>query len=171
MPVYVVVLYVLFQQNRIARSVVYVLCLMLIARWGYSAVDYRLHDRFGAIAWQKEFARELQEIVPLESRIYLFDGSGWMGYFSERKVINGDGLVNSYDYYERSRQNKLNDYLDEMQVEYIITNIEIYNDTIVNHNGLVVSMNDVDILIDVPEYIDGGNFHKWRLFQLKHEAE
>lgn len=171
MPVYAVVLYVLFQQNRIARSVVYVLCLMLIARWGYSAVDYRVHDRFGAIVWQKEFVRELQEIVPPESRIYLFDGSGWMGYFSERMVINGDGLVNSYDYYERSQQNKLDDYLDQMQVAYIITNVELYADIIINHHGLVVNAQDVELLIDVPDNIDGGDFHKWRLFRLKHEAE
>jgi len=173
MPTFIVVLFILFQYDLKLKSIVYGLCIMLILRWGYSSVTYRINDSWGEIAWQKEFVDQLQEVVPIESRIYLIDGSGFMGYISERTIINGDGLVNSYDYYYLSSQDNLENYLENMQIDYLITNLKNSGDVIVNYHGLVVNKQDVELLIDIPDHIDGGNFHNWRLFKLKrsHDTE
>ena len=47
--------------------------------------------------------------------------AGQLGYFSNRRVINLDGLVNSYDYYHNVKRGDeaLLDYLETQQVAYI----------------------------------------------------
>jgi hypothetical protein len=48
--------------------------------------------------------------------------AGQLGFFSNRKVINLDGVINSVDYYERviRGSTSLTDYLDENNVEFIV---------------------------------------------------
>lgn len=167
MPVYMVILFIVFRYDHISRLFIYGICFLLIFRWGYSSVAYRISDKWGEIAWQNQFVYKLKEIVPPESRLYLIDGSGWMGYFSERTIINGDGLVNSYDYYYLSQLDMLEGYLEDMQIDYIITNLKITGNELINYHGLVVYKDDVELLIDIPDAFDGGNFHNWRLYKLK----
>ncbi|MBV7332677.1 hypothetical protein KFU94_31495 [Chloroflexi bacterium TSY] len=48
--------------------------------------------------------------------------AGQLGYFSDRTVINLNGLINSIDYYEEvlSGNKELLDYLQEQGVHYIV---------------------------------------------------
>ena len=46
--------------------------------------------------------------------------AGHFGFFSGRKVINLDGLVNNFDYQEVLRKKELNSYLKDNEVKYIV---------------------------------------------------
>ena len=54
--------------------------------------------------------------------VYAAWNAGEFGYFSNRTVINLDGLINSNDYYERVLQGSfpLKEYLYENNVDYIV---------------------------------------------------
>ncbi len=55
-------------------------------------------------------------------RIFQVDGSGLTGYFSERTVINGDGLINSWEYQRLLQQGDLYSYLEKMRVTHLVWN-------------------------------------------------
>ena len=53
------------------------------------------------------------------------DGSGRLSYFSERKLINGDGLVNNMQYHEFIKEGRICDYLKNNKVTHIVTNAPV----------------------------------------------
>lgn len=67
-----------------------------------------------------KFANELRELVPDETKIYQIDYSGLVSYFSGKKIINGDGLINSFEYYQYIKGGKLSDYLNKVRPQYLI---------------------------------------------------
>ncbi len=67
-----------------------------------------------------KFATALRELVSDEAKIYQIDYSGLTSYFSGKKIINGDGLINSYEYYQYIRDGKLSDYLNKVKPQYLI---------------------------------------------------
>lgn len=66
-------------------------------------------------------ARIIRETTPLDTRIASWD-CGNLGWYSERKTINLDGLANNADYYNRVLigNTQLLDYLRENDVSYVI---------------------------------------------------
>lgn len=90
-------------------------------------------------------AQWIKTNLPPDTRIFQVDGSGVIGYFSERTVINGDGLVNSWDYQRALQQGRLRAFLRECKVDYLVWNrykegekIEI-RIPLKNHRGYVLS--------------------------------
>lgn len=67
------------------------------------------------------FYDQVRNIVPKNEPIYMVDSSGHPGYFLERPLINGDGLVNSHDYANLLRTNGLSTYFDQEDIRYFIT--------------------------------------------------
>ena len=51
---------------------------------------------------------------------YSANGCGIMAFFSERKIINGDGLVNNFEYQNYLNNKKLDDYLNLQEVDFYI---------------------------------------------------
>ncbi|UEM23400.1 hypothetical protein JL100_011915 [Skermanella mucosa] len=102
-----------------------------------------------------ELIRTIHLSVPASARMYQIDGSGFVGYFADRTLINGDGLVNSYDYARRLRANALGGYLAEMGVCYVVTNVAeppVGPDAaIVEIGGLVVRRGEVDHVYSRPD--------------------
>ncbi len=92
----------------------------------------------------RDFVARIKDHVPEQGRIYQIDGSGFTGFFSERSVVNGDGLVNSYAYARRMREGRLGGILDEQGICYLITNRRPEADRLVDFAGLVVSSAEVD---------------------------
>lgn len=91
------------------------------------------------------FVAALAGVVPPGERIYQVDGSGFVGFFSGRHVINGDGLVNTYEYAERARRGALGGYLDEQDICFVVDNINRGGaDVIVDFGGLVIRQADVE---------------------------
>jgi hypothetical protein len=68
-----------------------------------------------------EYAREIKNQVAPDETVFQIDYSGFVGFFSERKVINGDGLVNSFEYNDYVKRNALPEYLKKYKVDYYST--------------------------------------------------
>jgi len=50
-------------------------------------------------------------------------GGGNLGYFiKDRTIVNMDGLINSYDYFQAHKDGRGDDYLAEMGMEYVFVN-------------------------------------------------
>lgn len=76
-----------------------------------------------------KYAKVLKENTRSDDRILQVDMSGTVGFFSERNIINGDGLINSFEYYNYLKQNKLGEYIKMANVNYYST---YFADTISN---------------------------------------
>lgn len=85
---------------------------------GYKAYRLVQTDTKTKQAWV--FIDKLRHHVPHEEKIFEIDASGFPGYFSERAVINGDGLVNTYDYARRLTTDQLAGYLQEEGICWVI---------------------------------------------------
>ena len=59
--------------------------------------------------------------TPADARIFMIDGSGQMGYWSQRSLINGDGLINSWDYYDAVNSGTVAAWLTKNHVGYFVT--------------------------------------------------
>jgi hypothetical protein len=100
----------------------------------------------------RDFVDRIKEHVPPGGRIYQLDGSGFTGYFSERVVVNGDGLVNTYDYARRLRAGRLAGFLDEQHICYLVLNRRPEGGRLVDFAGLRVEANEVEELLRSSTY-------------------
>lgn len=143
---------------RRAAAVVGALAALQLARMVRVEVVYAADQSQSA-----ELVRELRARVPRGARIYQVDGSGFVGFFSERSVIDGDGLVNDYAYARRLRDGDLAGYLEEQGVCYVVTDTP-HGDHVVDLAGLVLTRADVDLLFAVERRaFTWGQFALYRL--------
>jgi hypothetical protein len=68
-----------------------------------------------------EYSKEIKNYVSPDEKIFQVDYSGFVGFFSERNVINGDGLVNSFEFYDCLKNDTLGQYLQKYNVNYYST--------------------------------------------------
>ena len=127
------------------RAAIFLLSVLFLFKW---VVDSRIRDP--QIQWAREFVEEVKLKVPTNEPIYQIDASGWVGWFSERKVVNGDGLVNTREYARRLREKRLQGYLREEGIHYVIQNTYPEDDLLIDQAGLQVSMDSVETLIPPP---------------------
>ena len=115
------------------------------------------------------FVKNLNYLTPRGAPIYQIDGSGFIGYFSPNPLVNGDGLVNSYAYARRLRDNALAGYLEDHEICWIIDNRRNRSQgVVVDFRGLVVKKSDAKLMARVPD--DGVNKHTdYRLFRLRRQ--
>jgi hypothetical protein len=106
------------------------------------------------------FVAGLKSYVPRDAPIFQFDGSGYVGYFAERNVIDGDGLVNDYAYARRLTNGTLGSYLDEERVCYFITDTR-RGENLIDVGGLVVKLSEAELVSG----IDARSF-TWGAFKL-----
>jgi len=66
------------------------------------------------------FLGELRARVPEDAAVYTWDNPGFLGFFSGRHVVDGDGLVNDAAYAERLRSGTLAGYFDEQHICWFI---------------------------------------------------
>ena len=78
-----------------------------------------------------EFIVKIKEYTPSDALIYMIDACGYAAYFSDRRIINGDGLVNNYEYAKKLINNDLSEYLDAMKICFLIENR-------CNENGYII---------------------------------
>ncbi len=151
LPGYMIFFYVILnldlESERLRRAKGIVsggLAVLMIALVAHKAtLHYRNLDISRAT---RDFVLRIKDHVPPGGRIFQVDGSGYTGFFSERSVVNGDGLVSSYAYAQRLRQARLAGFLDEQGICYIITNTDIGDGAVLNHAGLVIGMEEVEVL-------------------------
>jgi hypothetical protein len=127
------------------RAVILAVVLLFAAKW---AVDTRV--RAPQIENSRRFVEEVSRRVPFGEPIYQIDASGWVGWFSGRKVVNGDGLVNDHAYARRLGAGTLSGYLREEQIRYVIHNIHPEDGLLFEQGGLSVRLDSVETLIAPP---------------------
>ena len=143
----------------IGRAAIALLPLLFVAKW---AVDSRI--RADQIAWSRQFVHELQRVVPEGEPVFQIDASGWVGWFSARHVVDGDGLVNDHAYARRLRENQLAGYLHDEGIRYIVQNLYPRDNVLVSLGGLRVPMEAVDVVIPPPaNFPEGTAFGLYRL--------
>ena len=109
------------------------------------------HVRGPQIRWARQFVGEVRRRVPRDEPIFQMDASGWVGWFSERHVVNGDGLVNDHEYARRLSEGKLAGYLHEQGIHYIVQNLYPENGMLIDDcGGLTVSMDSVETIVAPP---------------------
>jgi hypothetical protein len=67
------------------------------------------------------YAKEIKKYTAPDDRIFMIDMSGIIGFFSERKLINGDGLINSYEYHKYLSSDNLTQYFIDKKIDYYST--------------------------------------------------
>ena len=99
------------------RSVITILMCILIVS-SFTAIVYIELTRIEGTKEAYNNAKWLRENTNESDLIGVWD-AGVIGYFSERHVINLDGLINSPEYFEYRKRGDTIDYLDELEVDYI----------------------------------------------------
>jgi hypothetical protein len=88
----------------------------------HSAYIYINKDTMVASA---DFVKDIRALVPKNSRIYAYDGAGYLGWSLSDyvSITNGDGLVNSFNYYRTVfLTGNLESYLQLNKIDYYIIN-------------------------------------------------
>ena len=143
----------------IGRAAIAMLPVLVVAKW---AVDSRI--RAPQIEWSRHFVEELRRVVPEHEPVFQIDASGWVGWFSSRHIVNGDGLVNDHAYAKRLRERRLEGYLQEEGIRYIVHNLYPRDGVLIDISGLRVPMDSVEAVIPPPEnYPEGTAFGLYRL--------
>jgi hypothetical protein len=147
------------QLYRVGVGAIAAVSLLFLVKW---AVDTKIRGQ--QQEWARAFVEELQQRVPPDERIFQIDASGWIGWFSGRAVINGDGLVNDHAYAERIGTGRLAGYLSQERVRYVVSNMYPVNNRLVQYAGLVVPLDAVEPIVAQPEgYPRGTAFGLFRL--------
>ena len=125
------------------------------------------------------YSLKLRDITDKDSRILQIDKSGFVGFFSERKIINGDGIVNSFEYYNYIKDKNLPQYIKEKNISYYSTYLDepqngsedYFIDTVFSNKigGYRFIIPSVNLILSypnpgdsVPPYIS----EKWYLFKI-----
>ena len=132
------------------------------------------------------YALDLKKNTGPDDRIFMIDLSGIVGYFSERKVINGDGLINSFEYWKYRNSDSLHKFFKKESIGYYST----YSTSKGNHEvkdssgflidkcysnkfgGFSFAFPEEDLILRSPYYyFHAVNSDKgfWYLFKLKSE--
>lgn len=98
----------------LARLLFYIVVIVTGIYFTLFRLNYYNHDS------AYTFSKELKHKVKESETVFQIDYSGLIGFFSERKVVNGDGLINSYDYYKVLKNNQLMKYLKILNPDYFV---------------------------------------------------
>ncbi|RZN35096.1 MAG: hypothetical protein EF813_09270 [Methanosarcinales archaeon] len=102
------------------RSIATILTCVLIVS-SFAAIIYMQSTQIDAKEDYLNNAQWLRENTNKNDLIGAWE-AGIIGYFSERRVINLDGLINSPEYFEYIKNGNVTDYLDKLKVDYISEN-------------------------------------------------
>ncbi len=114
-----------------------------------SAVDSVI--RREQIRWSAEFVERVRAVVGPETPVFQIDASGYVGWWSQLPIVNGDGLVNTHTFAERLGGNSLAGYLEEEGIRLIISNQYPEGGLVVDQGGLKVALDSVETVIPQPE--------------------
>jgi hypothetical protein len=124
-------LYLLLPKLPPARSVVWGLALvyglfMGAGYWSYiqNAMPY---GRWAADDPYMDISAFLEEHTEPGSIIGMTGGGNAAYFIRERTIINMDGLINSYEYFELLKEKEAGPYLAEIRMNYVLANLQILN--------------------------------------------
>lgn len=126
-----------------------------------------------------DFAKNLSEVVTDKENIYQVDFCGIVGFFSGRNVIDGDGLINSFEYLGYLNSGRIDEYLSKYNVKYYSTysyrnilNDSVYTDDSFSDiiKGKVFYFGKESLVLEQPfseSHIAFELKGSWYLFKLK----
>ncbi|HEX5837219.1 MAG TPA: hypothetical protein VFY26_05260 [Anaerolineales bacterium] len=124
-------LYLLLPKLPAARSVLWGLALLygifMGARyWSYiqNAMPY---GRWAADEPYMDISAFLEEHTEPGSIIGMTGGGNAAYFIRDRTIINMDGLINSYEYFELLKEKEAGSYLAEIKMNYVLANLQILN--------------------------------------------
>jgi hypothetical protein len=138
--------------------------IMLIIFIYFYTLKYEEINSDNRNTWQ--FINNVNKIVPEDEKIFQYDASGITGYFTGRTIINGDGLMNTHQYFDLIKKRQLKDYLQDNQIRYIITNRELKKNVVFAWRGLLIKSDQATLLIEPSKHIH-YDFCIFRLYKLK----
>ncbi|HOT28376.1 MAG TPA: hypothetical protein PLU72_09315 [Candidatus Ozemobacteraceae bacterium] len=93
-----------------------VVSLLLMVSSGLYAIKKTVNTQHDVLAISGWLRQNISEQTP----IFQVDASGKTGYLSERCVVNGDGLINSWEYINCLKAGGLREYLQKYHIEYFL---------------------------------------------------
>lgn len=124
----------------VARALVAFMAVVVVVRAVRAELVYADDQRIAAT-----FLSALRARVPADASVYTWDNPGFLGFFSGRRVVDGDGLVNDHEYARRLRGGTLAGYLDDERICYVVISVA-EDDPVLDVAGLVLRRADVEQL-------------------------
>jgi hypothetical protein len=87
------------------------------------AVVIIVYTKTGISKWSNsyDYSKLISANVHKSDFVYQFDYSGVISFFSERNIVNGDGLANDFEYYDYMKRGKIPDYIALKKIKYVST--------------------------------------------------
>lgn len=118
---------------RVAALLLGLLLLVVPARRLYQAMTGKLPAKWRTYCYDAALWARAQ--TPPET-IFAMNDAGVFGYFSDRRVVNLDGLVNSLEYQQYGAQGRLHDFLKKCGARYLAqANFSPAQESIYDENG------------------------------------
>jgi hypothetical protein len=161
------------------RLVKFLIILFIILGSGYFYIA-RIENSVYGNAY--DYSQQIKHSLPENSRILMGNKSGLVAFFSDRKFINGDGLVNSFEYFNMLKAGRISEYIKKYDIEYYCTftggfksdSSDIFIDVMypvsVNINAYSFRFHKDDLVFSYPyttHHISGDSFGEWYLFRFK----
>lgn len=136
-----------------------IICSFILFATVFRLNYYRYDDAY-------DFAKKIKNATPENSVLYMSDLSGMISFYSERKVMNGDGLVNSHEYIDCMAKNDLKSFFACHPFDYYVTysygmpvHKTIFTDSLFSPGGYQFTFPARSIIVQEPK-IHGGIFRK-----------
>jgi hypothetical protein len=118
MPVMVsiIMLFLVFRNKKVIFNISLILSVILLfyVFYGSRIMNYKYVSGYA-------YAKKLNSLVNRDESVYQVDYCGVTGFFSERNIIDGDGLINSFEYLEYLNSGRIDDYISKYNVKYYST--------------------------------------------------
>lgn len=144
-------------------------CSLLVIGLAVVDVVSMAHEYADARDYSRTFLDLVDRTVPQSESVFQEDASGFIGYWAQARVVNGDGLVNSIDYVRRMQGGALAGYLEEENICFLIRNWPLERGMIVSLGGLEVRSDDAYLLIAPPDDLEIAAPFQFKLYLLKEE--
>lgn len=104
------------------RVIFKLLSAIIILYWGAKIFNTYVFDSGISSNWNVQSYKASQWALneTKDTDLFAMKDAGHFSYFSRREVINLDGLVNSFEFQEILRDKRLNKYLGDNSVKYIV---------------------------------------------------
>jgi hypothetical protein len=112
------------------------------------AADQKAQGIIGFQPYAYQAALWVKENLPGDAILGMND-AGTLGYFSERKVVNLDGVINNYEYQDYLRNGRFVQYLNNQKISYLVMN-SVSDPKVLDGSYNCINFSSFSYLYDVP---------------------
>jgi hypothetical protein len=170
----IIMIVILVSKNKIALNISLILSAILLVYvfYGSRIKNYKYVSGY-------QYAKTLTEVVKEDESIFQVDYCGVVGFFSNKKVVDGDGLINSFEYLECLNEKRIDEYISKYKIKYYSTystddllkdSVYIDNNFSDKVNGKIFQFPKSSLVAEKPfewNHIAFDLKGKWYLFKFK----